>query len=124
MHEYALVGVELEVQLAVELLELVHAPRGATDVAEHVRRRRCGQVGDPPWASERGSADSRTHLSSVIGPHANTLSDDPQPMAVNSWASSASCAFSVRLICVWIWHTRLSETPTISPISRSVRFLT
>jgi hypothetical protein len=49
---------------------------------------------------------------------------DVYPTAENSSASSDSSCFSVRLSCEWIWQTRLSDTPRMSPISRRVRFLT
>ncbi len=38
--------------------------------------------------------------------------------------SAESSSLSIRFSCPWIWQTRLSETPRMPPISRSVRFLT
>jgi hypothetical protein len=40
------------------------------------------------------------------------------------FSSSLRTERSVRLVWLWIWQTRLSETPRITPISASVRFLT
>ena len=39
-------------------------------------------------------------------------------------ASSSRAARSFFFVCPWIWQTRLSDTPSTSPISASVRFLT
>jgi carbon storage regulator len=41
--------------------------------------------------------------------------------SLNSCSSESSCPRSFFVIWPWIWQTRLSVTPRISPISRSVR---
>lgn len=47
-----------------------------------------------------------------------------QATSENSAASSSSAVRNVRRSCVWIWQTRLSDTPSTSPTSRSVMFCT
>jgi hypothetical protein len=70
-------------------------------------------------------ADPQVHTGLLIGLSEENLRQvGDQPTAEKSSESSESCVFSVRFSCEWIWQTRLSETPRISPISRSVRFLT
>ena len=82
-----------------------------------------------PAAAAAGSASgevgwpaSKVIVPFVIGRKPVCLS--VQPTALNRRASSASSCLRVRLSCEWIWQTRLSDTPRMSPISRSVRFLT
>ena len=89
-------------------------------------RGRSGAPRGRPGLDGRQGADLEAHLGLGFRPlRARALNGlDVYPTAENSSASSDSCCLSVRLSCEWIWQTRLSDTPRMSPISRSVRFLT
>ena len=76
-----------------------------------------GQAREPGCRGGGGSAE----LPDVSG----RLRPSQRPIAYatseNSGSSTSSSARSFLVICPWIWQTRLSVTPRISPISRRVR---
>ncbi len=78
------------------------------------------------WQRLREFAPERTKA-----PHAGGAFAEETSLGVRCYATSAkSCSSADRasrrvfFMAVWIWQTRLSETPRISPISASVRCLT
>ncbi len=77
-----------------------------------------------PAPARLGSALRVSGVPRGLGASRNPWLDRPladHATSVNSCSSAASCSRSFLVIWPWIWHTRLSVTPRISPISRSVR---
>ena len=90
------------------------------------------------WAAEggpvrpgapRGAATSSEAPDQWTGPQGAHISGRPAAAeggyaaaaATNSCSSASSWVRSLLQDLAWIWQTRLSVTPRISPISRSVR---
>ena len=81
--------------------------------------------GDPARALRRGRRGARLGLPARREGLARPVSEvGGYATSRKSASSSARALRSERLSWAWIWQTRLSETPRISPISRRVRFLT
>ena len=63
LDDNAPIRIPLEVHLTPVVPQLFRPPRSTIDGAQHVRRRRCGDVGNLRREAEGGSTDSSAHWS-------------------------------------------------------------
>ena len=74
------------------------------------------------WIEVKRENQAAAEAAAASGDSAGpTLTSPAYATSLNSASSASSSTRSFLVICPWIWQTRLSVTPRISPISRRVR---